>query len=134
MTIDEIEMSLPNGLHDSELTGLEIDYTNRTAKFHINVNITPVVQEVADEQYRLGILNVSGLLFCVSEPPDPSYPYSDPTGLWITNSGPVKSELELLPLELLGSLPKDSFAHYLFIDEWNACIYIAARDARFEWL
>ena len=40
MTLEEIENSLPNGLHDAQISNINIDYINRKAKIAI-VGITP---------------------------------------------------------------------------------------------
>jgi len=131
MTIEEIEMSLPNGLHDANLARLDIDYVNRETRFHIQIDVSDAESEDSSVQHRLGYLTLSGLLYCVVEPPDPQYPYGNNSGLWITSSAPVTSEDVLAKLP--GPLPQGAFIHYLFVNDWNSFIYVAAMDARFEW-
>jgi len=131
MTIEDIEMNLPNGLHDARLIKLDIDYVEREARFHLRVNVTGIESQDEPEEYRWGSLTLSGLLFCVIEPPDSRYPYRNSSGLWITSSEPVTSEDVLAKLPC--PLPDGAFIHYLFVNDWNAFIYIAALDAHFEW-
>ncbi len=131
MTLEEIEMSLPNGLHDAHLAKLDIDYVKREARFHIHVDVSDAESKETSGQYRSGNLTLLGLLFCVMEPPDSRYPYRDNRALWITSSGPVRSED--ISVKLPEPLPQGAFVHYLFVNDWNAFIYLAAMDANFEW-
>jgi len=131
MTVEEIEMSLPNGLHDANLAKLAIDYVNNEAVFDIRIDVSDAESTDQSEQCRFGSLTLSGLMFCVIEPPDPRYTYRNSSGLWITSSGPVTSDDILTKLPR--PLPQGAFVHYLFINDWNAFIYIAAMDAHFKW-
>ncbi len=134
MTIEEIERRLPNGFHDSNIKTISIDYVMQLAKFNLEVNMgTPDVRDKEPEEiYRDGILTVSELLFCVIEPPDPQYPYKDTKGLWITSSGPI--EAAKLPIKVYEVIPEGLFDHYFFINDWNSFIYLAAKNAQFDWL
>lgn len=132
MTIDEIEMKLPNGFHDASLKKIHIDYIKREANLEIDVHIgTP---EDKKETYRTVSLKLDGLQFYVIEPPDPQYFLQGTKGHWIADSAPLESlESEKLPKKLIECLPKGAFIHYFFISDWNAFIYLAAMDASFEW-
>mgnify|MGYP000118255654 CR=1 FL=1 len=131
MTIEEIEMSLPNGLHDAILRRLTIDYGKLHAKLDIEVNIGDNISEEQSQQYKLGYLTLDKFLFCIIESPSSIYHAKENNGVWITSSGPVLDPgiLEKLPRPL----PKGAFVHYLFINDWNAFIYISAMEAYFEW-
>ncbi|MBI3572574.1 MAG: hypothetical protein HY092_00020 [Candidatus Kerfeldbacteria bacterium] len=133
MTIEEIEKTLPSGFHDACLEKLNIDYGKREVTLEISVDIGAFDSPRGElkEANRKGILTVSGLLFCVIEPPDSRSPYQKAKGLWITDSGPVKSAKLLAKLP--ESLPNGVFAHYFFINEWNAFIIVVATGARFDW-
>ena len=134
MTIEEIERSLPNGFHDAKLKRIDIDYVKREAKLDLQASIgNPESQdEEMRDAYRAGRLILSGFLFCVIEPPDPRYPYQKAAWLWIADSGPVNSAE--IPIKLPEPLPKGAFIHYFFVNDWNAFIYLAAMDARFNWI
>lgn len=133
MTIVEIEKTLPSGFHDASLGKLNIDYDKREAKLEILVDIgePDSPREELKEANRKGILTLSGLLYCVLEPPDSRTTYQKAQGLWIADSGPVDSAK--LRTKLPEPLPEGAFAHNFFINEWNAFIIIAALDAQFEW-
>jgi hypothetical protein len=132
MTIKEIESNLPNGFHDANLKTISIDYVTRKAELDITVDISnaEAPEEDATEDYRDGKLILSGLLFCIIEPPDLRSADLNADGLWITSSGTVKPGEMLKDLPLL--LPEGAFVHYFFVNNWNASIYLAAMDARFE--
>jgi hypothetical protein len=70
MSLEEIDESLPNGFHDAELVGLEIDYVHQFAVFKTNVLLglpdEPV--EISD-RHRLRTLRFSGVSFIVVDPP-----------------------------------------------------------------
>lgn len=134
MTIEEIERTLPNGLHDAHLKKITIDYLSGVAKFDVQVYVgDPEIQyKEPEEAYRDGLLILSGLLFCIIEQPDPNYQYDKAESLWIADSGNVES------IKLTTNLPKllhnEAFIHYFFINDWNSFIYLAAKDARFDWI
>lgn len=133
MTIEEIERGLPNGFHDARLKGIDIDYARREARLDLQADIgSPESRsEGIKDAYRACRLTLSDLLFCVIEPPGPTYQRQKAEWLWIADSGPATSE-EILP-KLPTPLPEGAFVHYFFINEWNAFIYLAAMDACFEW-
>ncbi len=133
MTIEDIENNLPNGFHDANLIGVNIDYVKREVTLDIEVDISsPESRSEGNmENYRRGILTLLGLLFCVIEPPDFQYADLDNKGLWITGSNPVRPAE--IPTKFPTKLSEDAFVHFFYISNWNASIYLAAMDARFEW-
>ena len=131
MTIEEIEKTLPTGFHDASLKRIDIDYVKHEAILEIEVDIENPKNESHAEDYQVGKLTLSGLLFCVIEPPDFRYTYPKIEGLWITGSGPIESAE--IPTKLPTQLPEGAFVHCFYISNWNASIYLAAMDARFEW-
>src|SRR5438477_11408903 len=129
MTLAELENTLPNGLHDSEVTRINIDYEHRSLVLDLSV----WVGEMGDaperrEAYRRARIEFSGLLFLVMEQPDPNYPFA--TGDLRIDGCEVRKNLDS---KLLGSLPVDSFFRSLWVSEWNAFIHIAAREAQIKW-
>jgi hypothetical protein len=128
MTLDELYASLPNGLHDARLGKLAIDFTERTVSLDLNVWVG---DEEERETYRRAELILSGLLFWVSEPPDPNHPYALPRPLSI-DAGPLtgaqpKNQTALPPV------PPDAFVNWLYVKDWNAFVYVAAKDASLTW-
>jgi len=128
--------------HDATLTRLEVDYLARRATFSLRVWVgDPDAEERSMRQIsRTGKLVVTGLLFCALDPPDRRCLYEYPQGLvglgglWIADDGEVTEEqpagaASKLPLPL----PSDAFLHYFFLNDWNSFIYIAGREATFQW-
>src|SRR5579864_1916630 len=103
MTLEELENTLPNGLHDADVHRIAIDYAERRVTFDLavwvgNLDDPPERREA----YQIGRIEISGLLFIVMEPPDPKYPFSKPS---ITIDGCDISKN--IKRDLLDSLPAD---------------------------
>jgi len=133
MTLIEIEDSLPNGLHDAQISRIEIDYEKRIVKFGIRLWTGDLssTDESLHETYQDGELTVTGLIYCIIEPPDPKYPYANTSTITISAGSateePIKTETAL-PQQL----PDGAFAYWLFVNEWNSFIHIAGMDADIE--
>ncbi len=130
MTLEQLESTLPNGLHDAEVKRIIVDYDLRQITMDIavwvgGVDDPPKTREI----YKNARLSISGLLFVVMEPPDPKYPFKS-AQLTIDTCDVRKN----LHGELLESLPADSFFQSLWVNEWNAFIHIAAKEAQISWL
>jgi hypothetical protein len=81
------------------------------------------------EAYKNGRIDISGLLSLVMEAPDPRYPFKG-SDLRIDGCDMSKN----LDPALLKSLPGDAFFRSLWVNEWNAFIHIAARNAEITWM
>ena len=130
MTLEELEETLPNGLHDAEVKRIAADYELRTVTVELAVwvgdmNGPPKRRETP----RDARIDISGLCFLVIEPPDPKYPFQH-SGLKIDGCDRSKN----LKQELLSALPADTFFRSLWVNEWNAFIHLAARDAKISWM
>jgi hypothetical protein len=129
MTLEELENTLPNGLHDSEVTRIAADYEKRSLVLDVSV----WVGDMGDaperrETYKRARIEISGLLFLVMEPPDPDYPSE--TGSLRINGCDLRKNLDS---KLLDSLPSDAFFRSLWVSEWNAFIHIAAKETQMGW-
>jgi hypothetical protein len=134
MTIDEIRRSLPNGFHDSDICSINIDYVKEEATFLIDVDLTSPDGPV-DISHLEGLLKLTGLLYCVIEPPAVGFSkgyVSDPDKLWIASDSSDFSLLYSSP-KLPEPLSDGAFRHWFFISSQNSFIYVAAVDASFEW-
>jgi hypothetical protein len=130
VTLEELEKTLPNGLHDAEVQRIAVDYQQRKLTLEVavwvgNMDDPPERREA----YRKGRIEISGLLFLVMEPPDPTYPFQT-SDLTIDGCDMSKN----LDLELLKSLHNEAFFRSLWVNEWNAFIHIAARAAEITWV
>ena len=85
MTLNELAETLPNGFHDSRVVTIMVDYARRELRFGMRIWVGDLYSpdEIEREAYRTAVVTLSGLLFCVIEPPDPRYPYRDADALTI---------------------------------------------------
>lgn len=134
MTLDEIARLLPNGFHDAQLMTVKIDYCRHELCLGMKIWVGNLATSSGDvhEIYRAAVVTLSGLLFCVIEPPDPQYPYREADALTI-DAGSITS----LPTPAAAPLPseshKDSFTNWIFVQEWNAFLYVSATGASLAW-
>jgi len=130
MTLDELEHTLPNGLHDAELLQINVDYMQRKLALTLGVWVGDLDGPVEKrEAYRTARIEIAGLQFFVIEPPDPNYPYRD--------SNPSRTDLcdmrKNLDEKLIESLPADTFLTSLWVNKWNSFAHIAAKSADLVW-
>lgn len=134
MTFEELVDTLPNGLHDAQVSSISIDYLKREANFTLDVWIGDSSSRIEGvrEAYRSGKLRLSGLLYCAIEPPDANYPYAEAKKLWV-DAGDMESAVITPSVKLPGPLPEGAFACWFVVQDWNSFIYIAATGASLEW-
>src|SRR5690242_1987239 len=85
MSLEEIDESLPNGFHDAQLVGLEIDYLHKIAVFKTNVLIgLPDEPVELRDRYRLGTLRFPGVSFVVVDPPAATSAFLRPGAVWFS--------------------------------------------------
>lgn len=135
LTLEELEDALPNGFHDAEIFSFELDYVAGIAKFRINLLVGwPDDPEPERQAYWEAILVVQGLCFCSVDPPYSTYPFL-PSGkpILVTGAKP-KDDAPPFVRDLVARLPAGSWCYHFFVDDWNACINIAGRDAAVTWV
>jgi len=130
VTLDEIENSLPNGLHDAEIQRISVDYAQHTVTIDLSVFVGELdAPPEKREAYREASLLISGLQFAAIEPPDAGYPFSKAESLRVDLCDARKN----LGSDLLKALPKGSFCRSIFINEWNAFVHLAGMKAEIHW-
>lgn len=126
MTFEEMQDSLPNGLHDAGINSITVDYLHRKVIFDLKI-WTSVPDEEGPETHRRATLSFAPFLYCVIDPPDPRYPFAT-EGPSRIDAGSYRSEdTELGPLR--ASLPEGAFACWFFVNSWNSFIHVAALNA-----
>jgi hypothetical protein len=126
---------LPNGFHDAKLSSIELDYVAGIATLHLAcwVGSMDAAPGPEREQYREGIVSLSGLCFCSIQPPDPNYPFlPDGKPIDLSGDGANADHLPSLPALSL-RLPEGAWCYRFFVVEWNAFIYVAAKHAEISW-
>lgn len=82
------------------------------------------------ELYRPATVNLTGMHFWIVEPPDPNYPGDD---AWlIIDTGKV-SALKRTPAVHLPVVPQTAFVNWIYVQQWNAFMYVAAEAADHRW-
>jgi len=133
MTLDDLSLSLPNGLHDAKLKAVTVDYEGREAKLFLDIWMGDLgaVSEAEREKYKQAEITLTGLIFWVCEPPCAGYPYFA-NGRLTIDLGAIEA-LAKPPSMVLPPVPTDAFVNWIFVQDWNAFIYVAAGDAKLNW-
>ncbi|BGE87540.1 hypothetical protein Ms3S1_39760 [Methylosinus sp. 3S-1] len=134
MTLSDLALSLPNGLHDAKLKVVTVDYVSREAKLLLDIWMGDIdaVSEAEREKYKQAEITLTGVIFWVCEPPCAGYPFF--ANGWLTiDLGAIKS-LAKPPSTVLPPVPANAFVNWIFVQDWNAFIYVAAGDAKLKWL
>jgi hypothetical protein len=134
MTIDEISGELPNGFHDSYVHRIGIDYAAGEVTFLIDVDLSSPHRKV-EAPTRRGELKLTGLLYCVIEPPRYSlskeYLFAA-DHLWLAADSSDFGELDEFP-KLPEPIPDGGFKHWFYDSNHNSFIYVAAMNAGLRW-
>ena len=115
--------------HDSEIETIKFDFSRRTASFAFKV---PIGLEETRYRYMEGTLEVVGLLSYYSETPRTLYGVASKP-LVVTSDGALPDPSLRKQLEVPRGLPNGAFCHWLFINNTNSFIVIAAENAHFVW-
>jgi hypothetical protein len=120
--------------HDAMIHTLHLDYETRVLQMECTLWVGdmdappgPLREATAD-----GTLTLTGLLYCVIDPPDVNSNFEN-GGLDITSDGSVATTKFHTPPPELPPVPDEAFVHWFFVNNWNSLIYIAATDAHFVW-
>lgn len=130
MTFDDIEATLPWGLHDAYLEAIAIDWLG--ARLELTVRLMMSERQDMDQRARI---TVTGLVYCAIDPPEiepkRGYVAIPEHGLWIdTGSGCLDAAAK-------GQLPKSPagcFLQWIFVHDWNRYIHICGSDVSLAWL
>lgn len=129
MNFEKLESTLPNGLHDSRLKSISIDYIARTILLGLDIFTgDPDAKDKKDrESYRPAEIQILKFDFCVIDPPANGYPFDKATPVTI-DAGAGQ------PSTAPANLPKhNGFLFWIWANEWNSFIRIAAHDIQLQW-
>ena len=124
MTIEEIELSLPNGFHDSKILNVRLNYGQRTAEIDMEIWVS-LLDDTDTEKYQSATLLITDLVYFVIEPPGPPNVSHGP--ITLVDGG--STELEQSAFQLPKPLPDGAFTYWFFVSNWNSFIHIAASNA-----
>ena len=133
MNLQSISDSLPNGFHDAHLRSVSIDYLKSEARMLLNIWVGDLESKEFGirEAERLAELTISDLVYWVMEAPGQDAVASPGKELWI-DMGQLET-MESQPKIALPPTPSDGFAHWIFVNEWNAFIYFCGKKAEIKW-
>lgn len=140
MQLGEIEYSLPNGFHDADLEGIEVDYTARKAlmKMQLHVGDSNGATKEEREAYKRAELELSDVLYFVIDAPDPKYRYSEKGALWLDagDARVARGTVQAAPAPPVPveRLPDGASAYWFFVGNWNSFIHVAAMSAALRWV
>jgi hypothetical protein len=126
LTLEELERSLPNGLHDAELIGVQVDYVRQSAVLELDIDVSTDVD--AGEVYRRGRLTFAGIQFFVIDAPAAHENYVGVSPIDTGSGQPLTAPCQL------PEIPEDCFLCWLFVVQWNSFVRIAARTVMHEWV
>src|SRR5512146_2235728 len=144
MTLQEFEDRLASGFHDGEIHSIHIDYRSNSVTLDCSVWVWKDSGET-EEVLRRARVKLTGVSFCVIEPPDVHYLWTEES-LQVANFNP-REVLDRkrgqewpknVPLgvstDLLDALPAGAFALSFFVNDWNSFIHLAAKDISLDWV
>ena len=131
MTYQEIEDQLPNGLHDAGLLSINLDFMRAVCNMELSLLVGLPSGLTEEEKYarRSASIVFKGLHSFIMEPHEDEL--NDPEGLFIV-AGPLPDE-KVTPPPSFNSLPSGVFALWIFLNDNNSFIYLAAREAELVW-
>jgi hypothetical protein len=137
VTLIELENSLPNGFHDSALTSFEVDYTGRNLRARVSLKVgLPDDPRETRNDGRDAMVEITGLVFLVIDPPDSKRDFSTRGEVWIADGHETASIPQFTQHlnELIKALPEGAFAHSFFVSDWNSYIHVAGVDCSVKWI
>lgn len=131
MNIEEVEKSLPNGLHDAVMRKHVVDYENRTLEFDIDVWVGDLdsKDEEEREKYKSGKLKFEGLEYFVIEPPSDVKVLFEPFSFSAGNPEVDKIKASVI----LPEAPAGTFRAFFFIYKLEAFMHICASKVEFNY-
>ncbi len=140
MTLLELDNTLPNGFHDSELRGLSIDYARRIVRLDMSLKVgDPNGSRQQRDDIRDAQVELSAAVFFVIDPPGSAagYNFDSPGEVWIGDGYKTRSIPEFtktIDKQLPDAAPAEAFLHSFFVHDWSSYIHIAARDCTMKWV
>jgi hypothetical protein len=131
MTLEKIEESLPNGLHDAQIMDLSVSYDRMELSLRTRILVgLPAQSGPARDTYRNGTFLFRPLRFLAMELPEPSSAFQSAGSIWFSYE---RTSPENLPAQLVKALPPETHYYSLFIRDWFASVHIATGQVDFFW-
>jgi hypothetical protein len=132
MTLEDLDQTLPNGLHDARIRSLRYDFESATVKLEVEILFgLPDDPPLERFRYRNGEILFHQVLFCSVEIPENARILKHPGSIWFVFS---RTERGVLPEKIVASLPMEALCYSLYILEWESQIHIASGNVSFSWV
>jgi hypothetical protein len=133
MTLEELDASLPNGLHDARLKKISADFEMSALSLivEILVALPTDAEDGASAPYRdAEIVFSKNLVFATNFPSPDSAFRAGGSVSFVFN----RREPSCIPPEIGGVLPEDTLKYSLYLLDWDCYLHIAACAMSFAWL
>jgi hypothetical protein len=131
MTLEDLDETLPNGLHDAQIRAITHDYESAVVKFDVRILVgLPDDAPPNRFRYREGEILFHNVLFSGVEIPENGRILGHPGSIWFVFD---RMDTGFLPEKVAKSLPPEALCYSLYILEWESQIHIAAADVSFSW-
>lgn len=132
MTLEQIDESLPNGLHDAQIQEVAMNYERARLILRVQVHVGLFSQPYPEcERYRSGEITFQKVLFYSVELPQAGSSFQYPGTVWFSYERTPQGRL---PAALAEAVPSQTHCYSLFIREWLSHIHVAASEVTFRWL
>ncbi len=131
MTLEELDQTLPNGLHDAQIKAMMHDYELANLRLDVQIVVGMPEEDVANRlRYRSGVIMFHQVLFCAVEAPENEGILGHPGSIWFVVD---RIKLEAFPEKMAKALPPEALCYSLYILDWESEIRIAAGAVSFSW-
>jgi hypothetical protein len=131
MTLEDLDQTLPNGLHDARIRSLRHDYESAIVKLEVEILVgLPDDLPVERSRYRRGEILFHKVLFCSVEAPNNERILGHTGSIWFNY---CRTEPGVLPENLVKTLTPEILCYSLYILDWESKIHIAAGDLSYAW-
>jgi hypothetical protein len=130
MTFEELDQRFANGFDNAEISGVTIDYQNRTVTLQLNLRGNSPDSPDRDV-YQRAVLEVNRFYYFSIDPPDADHLTYREKEIQADGFPEDPSKFPLFE-SLKPTLPAGAFCCRFYVHDWNSFIHIAARDAQFS--
>jgi hypothetical protein len=131
MTLEDLDQTLPNGLHDARIRRIDHDFEQATVKFYVEILVgLPADPPAERSRYRRGVIAFNRVLFCWTECPENERILGHNGSIWFTYG---RTEIGVLPAKIANAVAADTLCYSLYVLDWLSHIHIAAGDVSFLW-
>jgi hypothetical protein len=132
MTLEELEQSLPNGLHDAKICSFTRDLEKEILVLKVGVLVgLPDDPPELQWRYRDGVITFTGVRLFFVECPVASSAFSASGGVFFSIA---RGKPGTFSREIEDRLPSETDYYSLYVLDWESSIHLAATEIAFEWV